>query len=66
MSELKPCPFCGGEPYLIKGESYFEIGCSNRKCKLNVYVGADKKKQVTAAWNKRVTAAEQKPKRRGA
>jgi len=60
--KLKPCPFCGGEPYFIKDESYgdlFEIGCSNRKCKLVVYTNdiAEKKKAI-AAWNKRVLEAK--------
>jgi len=58
--ELKPCPFCGGKPYILEDEYYgtFEVGCNNRKCKLVVYTNdiAEKKKAI-AAWNKRVDNA---------
>jgi Lar family restriction alleviation protein len=61
--ELKPCPFCGGKPYIIQEEDCFgnkldeyEIGCNNRKCKMTVYTNeVGSKKRAIAAWNKRVT-----------
>jgi predicted nucleic-acid-binding Zn-ribbon protein len=55
-NELKPCPFCGGKPYITKDEDFFEIGCSNPKYKItSVYVNGKDEKKTTAVWNKRVT-----------
>jgi len=27
MAELKPCPFCGGEPYFYAADRIINIGC---------------------------------------
>jgi Lar family restriction alleviation protein len=52
MTELKPCPFCGG-----KAETYdyyfneWYIGCVECSCDLGVF---DTKEEAIEAWNKRV------------
>jgi hypothetical protein len=56
--ELKPCPFCGGKPYIIHQEfdGLWEIGCNNRRCKLVVYtLDVFEKGKAIAAWYKRKT-----------
>lgn len=30
--ELKPCPFCGGEPRLVEEISLAKVACMNRGC----------------------------------
>ena len=35
MEELKPCPFCGGEPYFDEMERIINIGCG--VCKYHRY-----------------------------
>lgn len=58
MSELKPCPFCGGEPQRSSNVAYdnqadfewFEVKCSNCTCSVGPYetTGA-----AIEAWNAR-------------
>ncbi len=55
MSELKPCPFCGGKAeYTTNGKAYWVTcwGCGARS--RITYFDGDKGKQiVTDAWNRR-------------
>ena len=58
MSELKPCPFCGGEAeegWGDNGEGFGEyyIGCSNDQCEIDPSITYDNKKSATEAWNTR-------------
>ena len=62
MSELKPCPFCGGEARLYPSEAGFFVGCFNDGCVVNpcsgefVYDGVWDEEQKEAAikeWNTR-------------
>lgn len=57
MDELKPCPFCGGEPKLqgfkINGKQEYSITCENEGCGVTVHAGIDKLELVIAAWNTR-------------
>lgn len=54
--ELKPCPFCGGIPYLSKWESYpgnvdiYEIICSHCKSRSSNSL----EKEIIELWNKRI------------
>ena len=49
MSELKPCPFCGGEVKIIPEGDYHEIICVN--CQLSMWWNtAD---ELVKAWNRR-------------
>ena len=64
-TELKPCPFCGGEAKIIKDIRYprpkrnpkkaYEVVCNNPRCIIfnadnNYYL---KRKYAIEAWNKR-------------
>ena len=54
MTELRKCPFCGGEaetyPYYCPDGWY--IGCGECSCDLGVF---DTKEEAIEAWNKRVS-----------
>lgn len=52
MTELRKCPFCGGEAEI--STYYFiewYIGCGECSCDLGVF---DTKEEAIEAWNKRV------------
>jgi Lar family restriction alleviation protein len=52
MTELRKCPFCGGEAETYS--YYFNewyIGCRECSCDLGVF---DTKEEAIEAWNKRV------------
>ena len=58
--ELKPCPFCGGEPRIHESRMYlgvFSIVCS--ECPAKIDDGEDhlglKIEEAINAWNKRFT-----------
>lgn len=50
-TELKPCPFCGGEARRYEGQSRYH-GVSCRKCTCNIY-GYASRSAATRAWNRR-------------
>jgi len=53
MSELKACPFCGGEPRLLYGlEGEYAVGCSNDNCEFCGEDSRDNQKVITQ-WNTR-------------
>lgn len=58
MSELLPCPFCGGEanldeltptPYNDQHSTYYSVGCIN--CGIGFYENTED--EAIAAWNSR-------------
>jgi len=57
MSELKPCPFCGGKAYFYnydKGyeeNNYFMIWCDNCECAETPQFKTEQ--EAIFAWNKR-------------
>ena len=62
MSELKPCPFCGGEARLYPSEAGFFVGCFNDGCAVNPSSGEfvadgvwdeEQKEAAIDAWNTR-------------
>lgn len=56
ISELKPCPFCGGKAKLkhIKGYGYY-IRCDGVGCGLQVYTHPVKNKyKAIEVWNRRM------------
>ena len=62
MSELKPCPFCGGKAYLFadNGIRVFCAKCgasSKVLCDMRTEVGVagNATKSVIEAWNRRVS-----------
>ena len=56
--ELKPCPFCGGEPYLQEFNGYTEPQYSCVRCHCGVetkqFVGFNGKTKAIEVWNRRV------------
>lgn len=58
MSELKPCPFCGGKTLDIrKGKYMWWIECCNADC--GTLGGVKRrKKEAIDAWNRRVGEGE--------
>lgn len=71
MSELKPCPFCGGKAYYdwggmteIGGSEYQagEVCCGNEKCQAMVEVesvdGSHKTRDLIEKWNNRAESQE--------
>ena len=66
MSDLKPCPFCGGEAEFVFTPKHFTpyheagIWCKNRKCLIHVWHRFDNsisddeiKEMLTELWNRR-------------
>lgn len=53
MSELKCCPFCGGEAILVKnGAGCYQVACNN--CEVRQYAYSHKNKEsAIKAWNTR-------------
>lgn len=57
MTELKPCPFCGGEAkielgYIYKNQRFVTAYCENPKCKAQI--GIFKEDEIADVWNRRV------------
>jgi Lar family restriction alleviation protein len=60
QNELKPCPFCGGEAFLLQhtssyGNLYFYVICGKCAIKTDFY---KTKKAPINKWNRRVDNAE--------
>jgi len=55
-AKLKPCPFCGVEPYLDdRHGEWFKVACDNPVCHVSIWTAwHEDKKQAIAAWNRRV------------
>lgn len=56
MTELRKCPFCGGEAIIGKrildwATWDYKIECSKCHCETDIY---NTKQEVIEAWNKRV------------
>ncbi len=60
MSDLLPCPFCGGEASAVEDTSHstaYAVGCFNGACALEPYVWDTSKAVAIAAWNRRALPA---------
>ena len=53
--ELEPCPFCGGEAFMIHGYDY-RVECDNCGCRTQEYVSQE---DAAEAWNNRRAEARQ-------
>lgn len=60
MTELKPCPFCGGKAYVSREDCYGELDdyymvhCDTCSLQFGFTKQFECEKQVTDAWNMRV------------
>ena len=56
MSELKPCPFCGGIPAVVEdGYKAIAVHCFN----CGADITAESEKKARAAWNRRAQPANE-------
>lgn len=56
MSELKPCPFCGGIPAVVEdGYKAIAVHCFN----CGADITAESEKRARAAWNRRAQPANE-------
>lgn len=55
MSEIKRCPFCGGEGEVHEYNSFwYKAGCNNQKCFLYITAQVfNSKEKAVEAWNTR-------------
>lgn len=57
--KLKPCPFCGGEPEIVKvqnkGQKFYVswADCTQCRCSTPLF---STRREVVAAWNRRAEA----------
>ena len=60
MSELKPCPFCGGEAKIdFNGIDYVLwkfVKCQNPECEVQTKQITQSDEQAIAAWNTRINS----------
>lgn len=52
MTEIKPCPFCGGEAYVLEGFTLYEVACDYCHCRTPVEYSKEK---VIELWNRRTS-----------
>lgn len=58
MSDLKPCPFCGGEAYVAKRAIHgilWWYGCGCKKCRVQYGCLCDTEEEAIEQWNRRVS-----------
>ena len=60
MTDLKPCPFCGGEAELVCNDIGVFVGCFHENCPIgpqtSTYLdGYATEAEAVAAWNARAT-----------
>ena len=58
MSELLPCPFCGGEAEImhlpaVEPSAQWHIHCANRDCEVDPFLWRSTEAEAIAAWNSR-------------
>lgn len=52
--EVKPCPFCGGDPQIeIGGEHFTSISCKECGVRTPAKFGEDRTEKAITAWNTR-------------
>lgn len=54
MTEIKPCPFCGGEAKLQRFGRFYYISCENENCECLVESGyMNTEESAVESWNRR-------------
>lgn len=63
MSELKPCPFCGGEAkvYWLDYEEAWFAGCGNNGCHVWPHICHNTEAEAIEAWNRRYEPPKLEP-----
>lgn len=61
MTELKPCPFCGGKPYMqshpiAQNKKQYAVEC---RCGARFFF-FDRRYKAVEAWNKRAESEDKK------
>lgn len=58
-NDLKPCPFCGGKPFIRKCQDVLNRKYYSVKCTCGVLIHFSKKRyEVIDAWNRRADVPE--------
>lgn len=57
MSDLKPCPFCGGEAKLDIFADMYVVHCKNYGCQCQTTAHC-RKEDAVEAWNRRTGGKE--------
>lgn len=55
QSEMKPCPFCGGEAEVINRS----VHCNSPVCAAQPYTAGQTVAEAIAAWNRRSPAPQE-------
>lgn len=58
MSNLLPCPFCGGNAGRADGEFGTTIVCDNDACAVSAYVSLGQADDAVSAWNTRAALGD--------
>lgn len=67
MTELKPCPFCGGEAkiqheYSRESGDWYAVDCLNKKCPMEIVIVTTgwrpTEAEAVEAWNRRANDDE--------
>jgi hypothetical protein len=53
-TNLKPCPFCGGEAEIIRTS----VHCNSPTCEAQPFTAGQSVEEAIAAWNRRASDAE--------
>lgn len=56
MTELKPCPFCGGEAIIEQDEDWYwewTVSCRNEDCVCYEGRSYETEEEAVAVWNRR-------------
>lgn len=54
MMELKPCPFCGNTPVLVRWGNKWCVECHSDDCEIRPETAIALKEEAVEAWNRRV------------
>ena len=62
MTDLLPCPFCGGEAILIEGDESAYVQCLDVSCHVGPFFDGDNdaSNSAVAEWNRRSDTAARK------
>lgn len=56
MTNLKPCPFCGGTARIDRTEGGYTVWCTNLDCPVSPHANYTSAKLAAECWNTRHTS----------